>query len=73
MGKYTLFENISPEILAREKNIQTYMNRKLNEIMIIKQEACSKARTYMLEVCRELIFLFCLWIYTITLHIKLLQ
>ncbi|XKL66568.1 hypothetical protein PGB90_009988 [Kerria lacca] len=53
MGKYTLFENISPEILAREKNIQTYMNRKLNEIMIIKQEACSKARTYMLE-CKAL-------------------
>lgn len=50
LGKFLPAENISLEILAREKEIQSHMMMKLDEVVIMKEAASSKARTYLLEV-----------------------
>lgn len=41
---------MAAEILAQGKEMQRYMNEKVNEIVAGKEEAFSKARTFMLEV-----------------------
>ncbi|KAK7600943.1 hypothetical protein V9T40_008384 [Parthenolecanium corni] len=53
LGRFLPTENINPEILTREKEIQNHMMSKLDEVVIMKEAACSKARTYLLE-CKTL-------------------
>lgn len=55
LGKFLPAENISLEILAREKEIQSHMMSKLDEVVIMKEVVSSKARTYLLEVALDFI------------------
>ncbi|XP_065225205.1 protein phosphatase 1 regulatory subunit 21-like [Planococcus citri] len=53
IGKIKLPYDIPEEILAREEEIKNHLNEKITELIVLKQEATSKARMFMFE-CRVL-------------------